>query len=70
MPSEYLIARAQFIKAKRQETRARYSLMADAEIARSLDDWKLEFEKAARERAPQVLDIHSELRRLTAGEPS
>lgn len=69
MSSEYVIARAQYIKAKRQETRARYALMADAAIARALDGWKMEFEKAARDSAPQVLDIHSELRRLTAGVP-
>ena len=67
--SDYTVARAQFIKVKRNEVRLRYSLMADAAIAQSLDDWKLEFEVAARDSAPQVLDIHSELRRLTTGVP-
>ena len=68
--SDYTIARAQFIKVKRAETRLRFSLMADAEIAANLDGWKLEFEKAAREQAPEVLSLRSELRRLTDGAPT
>jgi hypothetical protein len=65
--SDYTTARAQFIKTKRAEVRLRYTLMADAEIAASLSAWKLDFEKRARENAPQVLDLRSELRRLTDG---
>lgn len=68
--SEYTTARAQYIKVKRTETRLRYSLMADAEIAANLNGWKLDFEKRAREQAPEVLDLRSELRRLTSGEPT
>jgi hypothetical protein len=67
--SEYTTARAQFLKVKRAETRLRFALMADAHIAENLDAWKLEFEKMTREKAPEVLSLHSELRRLTAGEP-
>lgn len=65
--SNYTTARAQYLKTKRQEVRFRYSLMADAEIAANLDAWKLDFEKRARENAPQVYDLRSELRRLTEG---
>lgn len=68
-PGDYVVARAQFIKSKRAEVRLRYALMADAEIAQCLGDWKLEFEVRAREHAPAVLDLHSELRRLASGEP-
>lgn len=68
--SDYTVARAQFIKTKRTEVRLRYALMADAEIAANIDQWRLEFETRAREEAPAVLDLRSELRRLTAGEPA
>lgn len=68
--SEYTTARAQFIKVKRNQTRLRYSLMADAEIAANIDNWKLDFEVRARETMPEVLDLRSELRRLTSGEPT
>ena len=67
--SEYTIARAQFIKTKRTETRHRFSLMADAEIAENLPLWREEFDRRAREQAPQVLNLQSELRRLTDGGP-
>lgn len=67
--SDYTTARAQYLKVKRAETRLRFSLMADAHIAENLDAWKLEFEKAAREQMPEVLDLRSELKRLTSGEP-
>jgi len=67
--SDYTTARAQFLKVKRAETRLRFALMADAHIAENLDAWKLEFEVAARDKAPEVLTLKSELRRLTAGEP-
>ena len=66
-PDDYKVAKAQFIKSKRTEVRLRYALMADAEIARSVPEWAMEFEVKAREQAPQVLDLHSELRRLSAG---
>lgn len=64
---DYLIALGQFIKSKRTEVRLRHALMADAEIARSIGGWRIEFEKQARETAPQVLDLASEARRLSAG---
>jgi hypothetical protein len=68
MSEDYIIARSQFIKTKRTEVRLRYALMADAEIARELPNWRLEYEIKARDTAPAVLDLHSELRRLSAGE--
>lgn len=68
-PDDYAVARAQFIKTKRTETRLRYALMADAEIAREIGNWRLEFEIRARESMPEVLDLHSELRRISAGVP-
>jgi hypothetical protein len=67
--SKFQIARAQYIKVKRAETRLRFTLMADAAIAENIDKWKMEFELAARDKMPEVLDLQSELRRLTAGEP-
>lgn len=66
----FLVARAQFIKAKRAEVRLRYALMADAEVARGLPEWKLEFDTKFRLTQPEVLDLHSELRRLQSGEPT
>lgn len=68
-PDDYKVARAQFIKSKRAETRLLYSLMADAAVARGLPEWELEFDSQFREQMPQVLDLHSELRRLTEGVP-
>jgi hypothetical protein len=67
MASDYVIARAQFVKTKRTEVRLRYALIADAELARLLPEWRAEFDTKFRETAPQVLDLHSELRRLGAG---
>ena len=69
-PDDYKVARAQYIKSKRTEVRLRYALMADAEVARSVPEWAMEFDVRFREQAPQVLDLQSELRRLTAGEPT
>lgn len=68
-PDDYSVARRQFIKSKRAETRLRYSLMADAEVARGLPEWELEFDAQFRASAPQVLDLRSELKRLTDGAP-
>ena len=66
--SDYEIALGQFIKAKRNEVRLRYALMADAEVYRSIGDWRVEFEQKAGVQAPQVLDFESEAkRRLNAG---
>lgn len=65
----YAIARGQFIKTKRTETRLRFALMADEEIARLLPEWRIEFEIKARETMPEPLSLHSELRRLKAGAP-
>lgn len=67
MADDYVIARRQFIKSKRTETRLRYALMADADVARSLPEWEREFDAKFKETKPQVLDLHSELRRLTTG---
>jgi hypothetical protein len=68
-PDDYKVARAQFIKSKRTEVRLRYALMADAEVARSVPEWGLEFDTMFRETVPQVLDLYSELRRLGSGAP-
>ena len=67
--TDYKVARAQFIKSKRAEVRLRYALMADAEIARSVSTWGLQFDARFLKERPQVLDLRSELRRLQAGEP-
>lgn len=65
---DYTVALAQYIKSKRAEVRLSYSLMADAEIARNIGDWRLQFELNARTTAPSVLDFESEARRrLSAG---
>ena len=69
-PDDYKVAKAQYIKSKRTEVRLRYALMADAEIARSVPEWMMEFDVKFREQAPQVLDLHSELRRLASGAPA
>lgn len=70
--SEYTTARAQYVKVKRAEVRMKFSLMADAEIAESIDQWKLDFEVAARENAPVMLSfenaVQAELRKLTSGQ--
>jgi len=66
-PVDYMVALRQYVKTKRTEVRLRYALMADAEVARSLPVWRDEFEAQAREKAPVVLDLASELRRLSAG---
>jgi len=50
------IAKAQFIKTKRAEVRLRYSLIGDAEIARSLPEWLEEFERRALDTVPVVFD--------------
>lgn len=69
--SDYTIARAQFIKVKRAEVRLKHSLMADAEINGNIDQWRLDFEIAARNSMPEVLSfdnaVQAELRRLTDG---
>ena len=67
--SDFWVARQQYVKAKRAEVRLRYALMADAEVARSVPEWRAEFDTKFRESQPEVLDIHSELRRLTARTP-
>lgn len=63
-PTDYEVAKAQFIKGRRTEVRLRYALMADAEVARSLPEWRAEFEALASVVQPQVLDFASEARRL------
>jgi hypothetical protein len=63
-PTDFEVAKAQFIKSRRTEVRLRYALMADAEVARSLPEWKAEFEARVRGSVPQVLDLESEARRL------
>lgn len=70
MSSDYAIAKAQYVKARVSETRLKYSLMADAAVKRGRPEWEAEFDAKFAESQPQVLDLASELRRLTAGEPS
>jgi hypothetical protein len=65
--NDYAIAKAQYIKTKRVETRHRFALMADAEVARSLPKWRDQFDTEYASKQPQVLDLRHELRRLTEG---
>lgn len=66
----YAVARRQFIKAKRAETRLHFALMADAAVAEGLPQWEMEFDSQFRSSTPQVLSLQSELKRLTDGAPS
>jgi hypothetical protein len=58
------VAKAQYLKMKRAEVRLRYTLMADAEIMRSIPEWETTFEEFAAVKEPAVLDFESEARRL------
>lgn len=63
-PSDIAVAKAQYLKSKRAETRLRYSLMADAEILRNVGRWSAEFDALAEEHVPEVLDLASAARGL------
>lgn len=69
-PDDYAVARRQFIKSKRAETRLKFALMADAAVARGVPQWEKEFDAQFRAKMPQVLDLASELKRLTDGGPA